>query len=470
MRIDQLIVPLHGVGGAKDLPISWQLAVTGGVAALAVSFCVLIIAWRKPRYADSHTSGRPVPSSIARIIDSVWYARILQAVGLAFAGYFVWALGVYVGTLHIPLLPRGGPDLVTNPSFGIFYVLLWVGIVPASLLFGRIYRAVNPIRTLFRGLSHLLRVDPAKGVFTYPEKLGYWPAAVGLFAFVWQELINPRQTWLSDSGLTPGVRSWLAAYALIMFLGAALFGETWISKADPFEVYSDLLAKLSIWGRRDDGVLVVRSPLANLTTLPPQAGTVAVVAVLFGSTAFDSYKDTVNWVQLLADINRNYEVVNTVALVLICLAIGGAFTLATMAVRIDPNSPGAPQPWALPRLYAHSVIPIIVGYMTAHYLSYLVEQGQVTLIQMSDPMLNGADLFGTANWSVNYWLTTHPTFLACTKVVAVITGHVVGVIAAHDRALVILPKEKQVDGQIGLLILMLGLTGGGLFLLFGASV
>lgn len=464
------MVPMHGVGGAKDLPIPWQLAVAGGVAALAVSFCVLIIAWRKPRYTDAAAAGRPVPASISRILDSDWYARVLQLVGLLFAGYFVWALGVYVGTLHLPLLPRGGPDLVTNPSFGIFYVLLWVGIVPASLLFGRIYRALNPIRTLFRGLSWLMRVDPTKGVFTYPEKLGYWPAAAGLFAFVWQELINPRSTWLSDSGLTPGIRSWLAAYALIMFLGAALFGETWISRADPFEVYSDLIAKLSIWGRRDDGVLVLRSPLANLTTLAPRPGTVAVVAVLFGSTAFDSYKDTVTWVRFLADLDSNYEVVNTLALLLICLLIGGAFAAASMAVRIDPDRTDVPEYSVLPRLYAHSVIPIIVGYMTAHYLSYFVEQGQATLVQMSDPMLNGANLFGTANWSVNYWLTTHPTFLACTKVAAVIIGHVVGVIAAHDRALVILPKDKQVDGQIGLLILMLGFTGGGLFLLFGASV
>lgn len=461
------IVPLHGVGGAKDLPISWQLAVTGGVAALAVSFCVLIIAWRKPRYTDSHASGRPVPAPIARVIDSDGYAWFLQLVGLVFAGYFGWALGVYVGTVHIPLLPRGGPDLVTNPSFGIFYVLLWVGIVPASLLFGRIYRAMNPIRTLFRALSWVMRVDPGKGVFTYPEKLGYWPAAAGLFAFVWQELINPRSTWLSDSGLTPGVRTWLAAYVLLMFVGAALFGDTWISKADPFEVYSDLIAKLSIWGRRDDGVLVVRSPLANLTTLAPRAGTVAVVAVLFGSTAFDSYKDTVTWVRFLADLDGNYEVVNTMALLLICLVIGGTFAAATMAVRIGPDTP---ERRILPQLYAHSVIPIIVGYMTAHYLSYFVEQGQATLVQLSDPMLNGANLFGTANWSVNYWLTTHPTFLACTKVLAVIIGHIVGVVAAHDRALVVLPKEKQVDGQIGLLILMLGFTGGGLFLLFGASV
>ena len=48
-------VPLaHGLGGQKDLPVPLSLAVTGSVAALVISFTVLAVAWRHPRYA-----GRP---------------------------------------------------------------------------------------------------------------------------------------------------------------------------------------------------------------------------------------------------------------------------------------------------------------------------------------------------------------------------------------------------------------------------
>ena len=463
------LVPLHGFGGARDLPIPAPLAITGGTAALMISFCILILAWRTPRYSAGAAAGRPLPTPVARVLDSSWFPRGLQALGLVFTGYFVWALGVYVGSLHVPLLPEGGPDLRTNPAFGVFYVWLWVGIVPASLLFGRIYRALNPVRTLFRGLSWVLRVDPAKGVFTYPEKLGYWPAAAGLFAFVWQELINPRGAWLTDSGLSPGVRSWLLAYVVVMFLGASIFGETWISRADPFEVYSDLLAKLSVWGRREDGVLVVRSPLANLATLTPRAGLVAVVAVLVGSTAFDSYKETRTWVQLVNDLGTNVALTGTIAMLVFCTAVGVVFAAATMSTQLDPDAPDAPVRSVLPRLFAHSVVPIIVGYMVAHYLSYFVVTGQETLVQLSDPMFNGSNILGTADWSVNYWLNSHPTFLACTKVAAVVLGHVVGVVAAHDRALVLLPKKHQVSGQIGLLVVMLAFTAGALWLLFGAS-
>ena len=106
--------------------------------------------------------------------------------------------------------------------------------------------------------------------------------------------------------------------------------------------------------------------------------------------------------------------------------------------------------------------------MVAHYLTFFVESGQQTLIQLSDPMATGANLLGTANWQVSYWLSLHPGFLAVTKVLAVVTGHVLGVIAAHDRAVALLPRRHQLTGQLPLLFVMVFYTVGGLYLLFGA--
>ena len=58
-------VPLaHGIGGAKDLPVSPGLAIAGAVAALVVSFTVLAVAWREPRY-DAATTGRAAPGLLA---------------------------------------------------------------------------------------------------------------------------------------------------------------------------------------------------------------------------------------------------------------------------------------------------------------------------------------------------------------------------------------------------------------------
>jgi hypothetical protein len=450
------VAPLHGLGGAKDLPIPASLAIAGGTAALIVSFCVLVLAWRKPRYAGPDTgpgpvAGRPLPAPLARLIDSPAWAWALRVLGLLVAGWFVWAL-------------TAGPDLVTNPVFGMFYVLLWVGIVPASVLFGRVFRAISPVRTLNLLFARATGGDPARGLMPYPAALGSWPAAVGLFAFVWLELVNPHSAYLGP------VRVWLAAYVAVMLIGAAVFGDTWLSRADPFEAYSDLLSKLSPWARRTDGTLVWRSPLANLATTQARPGLVAMVAVLFGSTAFDSYKDTVRWVRFVDDLSESFgsaELLNTLALLGFCAAIGVSFTIASRTTSVDPKT--GPAHRALPSLLAHSVVPIIVGYMTAHYLSFFVEQGQTTLIQLSDPMVTGQNLLGTANWSVNYWLSYHPSTLADIKVLSVVVGHILGVVAAHDRALEVLPKRHQVVGQLGLLVIMVAYTATGLYLLFGAA-
>jgi hypothetical protein len=442
-----MLLPAHGLGGAQDLPIPLPLAVAGATAALVVSFCVLALAWRTPRFQDRRP-GRPAPAWLSRVVDDERFRWTLRVLGLLFFGYVTWAL-------------LWGPDLVTNPALGTFYVLVWVGLVPASLLFGPVVRAFSPVRTLNLLLAKVTGGDPAVGLRPYPARLGYWPASFGLLAFVWQELVNPQSAYLGS------VRVFLAAYLAIMLIGAAVFGDVWLERADPFEVYSNLLAKLSFWGRDGDR-LVLRNPLANLSGVTPRPGLVAVVAVLFGSTAFDSFKDTISWMRFVDDLGVNATFTNSVALLAFCLLVGVTFTAAAMSTGVERSGPRAVRRTALPDLLAHSVIPIIVGYMTAHYLSYLVEQGQSTLIQLSDPMVRGDNLLGTANWSVNYWLSFHPTLLAVVKVLAVVAGHVVGVITAHDRTLRLLPARHHVTGQIGMLVVMVAYTASGLYLLMGA--
>ena len=84
---------------------------------------------------------------------------------------------------------------------------------------------------------------------------------------------------------------------------------------------------------------------------------------------------------------------------------------------------------------AHSLIPIVIGYVFAHYLSYLVERGQQTIILLADPLGRGWNPFGLGDAEVNYVLSLHPSVLATVKVGYVVAEHVAAVIAAHDRAL-----------------------------------
>jgi hypothetical protein len=431
----------HGIGGAQDLPISVPFALAGGAAALAVSFIVLVLAWRTPRF-DAATQGRPLPAPLTRAVDGGLLVGVLRGLGLAFTAYVGWAA-------------VAGPDNLANPTFGVVYVLLWVGIVPASLLFGPFYRAVNPVRSLHWLMSKVTGGDTAEGLLRLPAWVGLWPAALGLLAFVWLELVFP------DSNFLWSIRLWFAAYFAIVLVGAALFGDRWIAAADPFEAYSTLVGHLSFFGRRGDGTLVVRNPLRNLDGLAARPGLLATVAVLVGSTAFDSFQDSIAWVRFSQDIGIDGVLLGSLALVTFCAVVGGLFALATMltprmADRSRRTMPGA---------FAHSIVPIVVGYVIAHYLSYLVEIGQQTLIYLSDPMVEGANILGTADLQVSYWLTLHPTFLAFTKVGAIVGGHVLGVIAAHDRAMQALPRRDQLTGQLPLLVVMVGYTVGGLYLL-----
>jgi len=437
------ITRAHGLGGASDLPISPSLAIAGAVAALIISFGVLVLAWRTPRYAAA-TSGRPAPVWLAQLVDSRGFR-----ISLRVAGFVVFLYAAMVAIL--------GGDLETNPFFGLFYVWWWIGLVPLSLLFGPVWKAISPVRTINTVFARLSGSDPDRGVFDYPERLGYWPAAVGLFAFVWLELVYPFQTDLGP------VRLWAAAYVAVMLLGGALFGSTFYARADPFEVYSSLVAKLSVWGRRGE-LLVVRSPLANLDTTVVRPGLVAVVAVLFGSTAFDSFRSSQPWVKLIQSSNVSGNLLNNLALLGFCVGVGLIFAVGCMLTGVGSER----RRTELPNLLAHSVVPIVAGYVVAHYLTYLFEVGQRTLIQVSDPFGNGQDLFGTGDWQVNYWLSYHPTTLANIKVAAVVIGHVVAVVAAHDRAISLLPTKHQVVGQLSLLVAMICFTAGGLYLLFAA--
>ena len=435
------LLPEHGLGGAQDLPISRGLAITGAAIAVAVSFVVLALAWRTPRY-DAATSGRPAPAWLSALVDSAWWRGLLHLIGLLALAYLI-VVAVF------------GKDLLINPIFGIFYVWIWVGVPIASALFGRVWRALSPFRLISTGIARLSGGHPDEGLITYPEQLGIWPAALGLYGFVWMELVYPHNVDLSP------VRLWLGVYLGLMIIGGALFGNTFYARADPFEVYSSLIARLSIWGRRD-GQLVLRSPLANLDTTPATPGLVGVISVLFGSTAFDAFRDSTRWLTFIQGTGYSTYLQNNLGLLAFCLAVGLIFWLACISTGVGPEQPRR----RLPDLFAFSVIPIVLGYILAHYLSYVVEIGTQTLILTSDPLSNGSNLFGTGTLTVPYWLSYHPTFLATVKVLCVVAGHVLGVIAAHERAIKLLPKKHQLTGQLPLLAAMIAFTVGGLYLLF----
>lgn len=439
----------HGLGGRQDLPLDFSYVLVGATLALLLSFGALVLLWSRPRL-DAAAEGRLLPAGLARILDSPAFSWGLRVLGLVVCGWFL-AAGLF------------GRDVDENPFPGAVFVLLWVGIVPLSVLFGAVWRAVNPLRTLHALLALVLRTPAELGMVRLPAAVGRWPAAVTLFGFVWLELAVP------DHATGPVLRTWIAAYAGIMLVGAAVFGSSWFDAADPFEAWSGMFGRLSPLGRRRDGRLVLRSPLAGATTFDVGPGSLAVVAVALGSTAWDSWSGSTQWIGYVQQISHR-TAVTTLALLGAVVVVGGAFwvvmRLSGGALASGSSSGEVPVRAAqLPGVFAHTLVPIGLGYVVAHYYSYLVYQGQRTVILATDPLQRGSDYLGLRNASVSVALIDRRT-VAVVQVCAVVLGHVAGVVLAHDRALKVFDRRRVLWGQLPLLLLMVGYTVGGLLLLF----
>lgn len=420
----------HGLGGSTDLPIPFTYALIGAAWTLTATFAVVAFAWRTPKF-DAARPGRALPEWVTRSVDAAVTRWALAAGALALTAW------VAVATVR-------GPQTSENALPGVFYVLLWVGVVALSLAIGPVWRVLSPVRALHRFLGgrNLGR--------RYPEALGYWPAAAGLFAFVWLELASP------DPGSLGAIRIWLLVYLAVTLAGALCCGPRWNARADPFEVYSVVASRFSVFGRNPDGRIAIGNPFDRLLTLPVRPGIVAVLSVLLGSTAFDSFSAMPQIRRLVDEVTDSAlaaTALRTAGLVLFVAVVAVTFTLAARCTGgVDSDTRRE-----LPGLLAHSLIPIVLGYVFAHYLTYLIERGQQTVYR----------LIGSADTEVVYVLSMHPGVLASLKVGFVLFGHVAGVIAAHDRALAVLPRQHQLTGQLAMMLVMVGYTFTGLYLLFG---
>jgi hypothetical protein len=444
----------HGLGGSSDLPVPYAYSVIGAAWALTFTFALVAFAWRKPRF-DPLKPGHPLPEALTALVDS----RLTR--GVAAAGTLAFTLWVVMAGLF-------GPQSQANALLGVFYVLLWVGLVAVSLLFGPVWRVISPVRTVYLLLQRITPQRLAQPRLSYPEGWGYRPAAVGLFAFVWMELASPNPASL------PWVESWLLIYVVVLLAGAWPCGQRWFARVDPFGVYSMAVSRLSPFRRNPEtGRIVIGNPFDHLLSLPIRPGVVAILSVLLGSTAFDSFSSSATWRNFSDGLAKaihgvpvtvSQSALRTIGLLVFTAVVATTFSLAARATGgIDRQ-----RRRALPGEMAHSLIPIVVGYIFAHYLSYLVERGQQAVFGLADPFGRGWNLLGLAHLHVTYVLSMHPTVLAVIKVSCVVTGHIVAVIAAHDKALRLLPTGHQLTGQLTMMLVMVSYTFTGLYLLFSA--
>jgi hypothetical protein len=411
----------HGLIQRANLPIPEELFAAAAAIVLAVSFVALAVLWPTPRLADQHW--RPLPGGA--VLGSRFTEAVCNAVGLV----------LLVTT--IAAATAGPENPLNNFSTAFVFIIFWVGMAFTSILFGNVFHYFSPWRAV--------RL-PARR--PYPDALGRWPATIGIAAFAWIELASgwgedPRALGLAVIG-----------YTVVTLAAQAVYGtEQWTAKGEAFAVYFGLFARISIFERRNN-IVGVRRPLSGLPHLQPLPGTVPLLMVMIGTVTFDGLSQGTVWLDL-TDRSESKAVAT--------LGIALAIALVTAFYSLGAGSANNR------KAFVHSLVPIAMVYVAAHYFSYLMFEGQSIFYLMSDPLGKGWDLFGTADATINYgWLTQNTIWYL--QVGFVVAGHVAALVLAHDRALELFTDTKAaVRSQQRMLVVMVGFTSLALWLLAAAQ-
>jgi hypothetical protein len=459
-----LIEVAHGLVGRSDLPIPEWLFGWAAAVVLVVSFVALAVLWPEPKL--SRASFRPLPG-LSRMVLSRPVDLLCGMLGV-----FLLGLTVYAGF-------EGSQTSTANFASVFVYVIFWIGLVALSVLLGNVYKAFNPWRALGRTVSWIARTAaraPMPAPLTYPERLGHWPAAAGIFLFAALELAA------SDGDAPRTVAIAALVYSLIQFVGMALYGvEEWTERGDGFGVYFGLFARISPWSVRD-GVLGVRPPLAGLADFRPRAGTVALLAVMIGSVTFDGAAEAPIWTGIAPDVSDFFQTLGLTPeraleltfLVGLTAAIAIVYGFFMLGVRGAQGVGGGFTTRDLSRAFVASLVPIALAYVAAHYLTLLLYNGQAIVSLSANPFgflasnplgEAGTDIFGTADRSIDYGVIG-ATAAWYWMVGFVVVGHVAALTLAHDKALTIYSDVKlAVRSQYWMLAVMVGFTSLALWLL-----
>ncbi len=371
------------------LPLAVYLIGAATTVALSFAFVLLRDLRAEPPVDDGR---RLLPPAGVRIA--------LRAVGLV-----AWAWIVAQG------IAGGESDADVASLF--LWVYGWVGVALVSALLFPIWHWLDPFSTLHDLLAaglRALRVDgPAAA--DYPARLGRWPAAIGFVFFVWLELIL-------HGGLGRPLFVVVVGYTTYTLAMMAQFGrDEWRSQGEVFSVWFRLLNRLAPYALADeDGTLRRRSFASGLLesgwTLPE----VVLVALGAGSILFDGISQTVPWFGLFG-----YPPAPLATLQLL-----GFLALIVVAALVVARLVGVPATGA-------GLLPIAVGYLLAHYLTYLLIDGQRIVIAISDPLQRGDDLFGTAFYQPTASFLD-PGLVWTIQLASVVGGHMIGAWAGHVAA------------------------------------
>jgi hypothetical protein len=411
-------VAAHTLNNAytSRLPLAVYLA--GAATTVALSFVFVLVRDVRAERPDTSAPGRLPPT---------WLRWLLRVVGL-------------VGWTWIVVQGIAGGTSAAEVASLFLWVYGWVAVAAISALVGPIWHFLDPFSTLFDlGAWVIRRAGIASwDVATYPAAVGKWPAVVGFVVVVWIELVlkaGPNVLFIVLVGYT----------ALTLAMMAQYGRDTWRSNAEVFTVWFRLLGRLAPYALTDeDGGVRGRPFFSGLLEPGWSLPDVVMVALGVGSILFDGLSQT----QIFFS---TFGLPSLPVLTVIMAVFLGLIVLAALAVTryVGIAATGA------------GLVPIALGYLIAHYFTYLMIDGQRIVIAMSDPLQSGSDLFGTAFYQTSgAWLP--PGLVWTIQLAAVVGGHMLGAWAGHVVAALDAPPELTgrplTVRQVPLAVVMVALT------------
>jgi hypothetical protein len=444
----------HGFGQRYDLPIPLSFYLFGAAAAVVVTFVIVGLFVRDTSRSHDHAGIDLLAARFGRSIANDTTVAVLKAAAL-----LIFLITIAAGFV-------GDQNPYKNIAPTMVWVIGWVGVAYVSAFVGNLWIVVNPWRTLFRSTENIAQAIAGRGDFSlhlrYPPVLGVWPAVILLLALAWVELVYPN----------PAVPRFLAllavAYSSLTFTGMFLFGcETWLEHGEVFTVVFGTFARFAPFDVRGGShpQLGLRPFAVGLLDSSAVSNSMAAfVLLVLASVLYDGALTTPEWGDLESALAAHFSafgdlklmVIRTVGLVAFWLLFYGVY-IGISAV-MSAAAMGCSRPLVLARNFAFTLVPIAIGYHLAHYLTFLLIQGQYIIPLASDPFGFGWNLFGTASYRVDIGIVD-ARFAWYTAVTAILLGHVAAVYLAHVKAMAVLDtRAAALRSQVPLTALMVVYT------------
>jgi hypothetical protein len=324
------------------------------------------------------------------------------------------------------------------------WVYGWVGLALVSALIGPAWAWLDPFSTihaLLSGVGARLGISTGQNA-AYPDRLGRWAAVIGFAVIVWLELVAHV-----ESGRALGL--FLVGYTVFTVGAMSYFGrETWRTKGEIFGVWFDVLGRLAPFaldGPPTEGRVRGRPFASGLLSTPWTTAEVALVGLATGAIIFDGLSQTKIYFDLFVASGALSPAVvrDSITAVVFLGAVVGLVLI--VARRLGNAAIGA------------GLLPVAVGYLVAHYLAYLLIDGQRIIAALNDPLLRGSNLLplDLAFWQPSLFMPT--SVLWSIQLAAVVGGHILGAWSGH-AAMARRESGRTVAAQIPLAALMIILT------------